>query len=35
MITTKPAGHNRVAILCDGFIVFIGSAAQVRAKLGA
>ena len=34
MLTTQPAGHNKVALLCDGFIVFIGSAAEIRRLMG-
>ena len=34
MLTTKPAGHNKVALLCDGLVVFVGSAAEIRRLLG-
>lgn len=34
MLSTKPIAHNRVAVVCDGFVVFIGTAAQCRALIG-
>jgi len=34
MIHTKPVSHNRVALCVDGYIIFIGSAEQVRQLLG-
>lgn len=34
MLTTKPVSGQRVALCCDGHIVFIGTAAQIRAMLG-
>ena len=34
MLTTRPIAHNVVAVLCDGYIVFTGTAAQCRELIG-
>ena len=34
MLTTKPISHNRVALLVDGYVVFIGSAEVIRRMIG-
>lgn len=34
MLTTRPLSHNRIALCCDGFIIFIGNGEQIRQLLG-
>lgn len=34
MISTKPLAHNRIALMVDGFVVYVGDAATIRKIIG-